>query len=132
MPPDAPAEFEGVTTMTLFRNAIITITGLNLKHEGDSACAAMGKNSKKDRKSVYGRYALRNHLRSRLRQKLVACNKVSIAIKGAPVWAVLRGRPLVRKRSSKEGRPRRTAHTGVTNSPVHTTRTSIGISRRSM
>lgn len=71
--------------MTLFRNAIITNTALNLTHGGDTACASMGKtsgkNCKKDGKSVYGRYALRNYLRSRLRQKLVAktscCNKGS-------------------------------------------------------
>ena len=39
--------------------------------------------------------------------------KVSIAIKGTPVWAVLRGRPLVRKRfleggAATEDRPYRT------------------------
>ena len=43
------------------------------------------------------------------------------AIKGTPEWAVLCGRPLVRKRFIEEGRPRRTAHTGLANSLVHPT-----------
>jgi len=56
--------------MTSFRNAIISNTGLNLERERHTACGSSGKNCKKEGKSVYGRYALRNHLRSRLRQKL--------------------------------------------------------------
>ena len=43
----------------------------------------------------------------------MTCNKGFVAIKGTPVWAVLRGRPLMRKRfieggAAKEDRPYRT------------------------
>lgn len=57
--------------MTLFHN-VTTATRLNIERDNEPACGSSGQKSGKHaspRKSVYGRYALRNHLRSRLRQK---------------------------------------------------------------
>src|SRR6185369_2071495 len=48
-------------------------------------------------------------------------SKRTLAIKGSPVWAVLRGRPPSMKRFLIEGLPRRTAHTGVPISLIHST-----------
>lgn len=59
--------------MTLFSNTVTTITRLDMERERETTCGSNGQNYKKETspgKSVYGRYALRNHLRSRLRQKL--------------------------------------------------------------
>jgi hypothetical protein len=59
--------------MTLFRHAVTTDSRIDIERKHETACGLNGENGKKEaspRKSVYGRYALRNHLRSRLRQKL--------------------------------------------------------------
>ena len=59
--------------MTLFSNTVTTITRLDIEREHETACGSNRQNQNKETspgKSVYGRYALRNHLRSRLRRKL--------------------------------------------------------------
>jgi hypothetical protein len=56
--------------MTLFRNAVITNTRLVRECEHERACGSSGRSRRNLSKTVYGRWALRNHLRSRLRQKL--------------------------------------------------------------
>jgi hypothetical protein len=59
--------------MTLFRNSVTTHTRLDIEREHETACSSNDQNCRKEAnpgKSAYGRYALRNHLRSRLRQKL--------------------------------------------------------------
>ena len=59
--------------MTLFRDAFNTNARLARERKYQIACSSRRQNRQKDMsrgKSVYGRYALRNYLRSRLRQKL--------------------------------------------------------------
>jgi|GEM_PF-5066556 len=43
MPQDAPADFEGVITMTLFRNAVITNARLDREGEHERACGSSGR-----------------------------------------------------------------------------------------
>ena len=72
MPQAARADLKGAMTITLLRDAVITNTQLDLGHENRTAYRSSGRNPKKETsagKFVYGRYALRNHLRARLRQK---------------------------------------------------------------
>lgn len=59
--------------MILFRNPIIANPGLDRGRQYQTTPGLSGQHLKRTasaRKSVYGRYALRNHLRSMLRQKL--------------------------------------------------------------
>jgi hypothetical protein len=72
-PVDALADFEEEINVALVRNRVISNTPLDGKQEHQTAFGSNGQNRKKRArpgKSVYGRYALRNHLRSRLREKL--------------------------------------------------------------
>ena len=80
--------------MTWFRHGVTTNTRLDIEREHQTACDS--HNPKKElgfSRTAHRRYALRNRLRSRLRQKLVECND-EIA---SPVRAVLRGRPFSRR-----------------------------------
>jgi len=59
--------------MTLFRHALTTKTRLDLEREQETACGSTGQGANRQprfSRSAYRRYAFRNHLRSRLRQKL--------------------------------------------------------------
>ena len=58
--------------MTLFR-ICVTNPRLDMEREYETPCEANRENRKSEPrlgKTVYGRYALRNHLKSSLRQKL--------------------------------------------------------------
>ena len=70
---DALADFEEEINVALFRNTVITNTRLDGRREHQTAFDSNGQNRKKKAsagKSLYGRYALRNHLKARLEKKL--------------------------------------------------------------
>lgn len=59
--------------MTWFRHAVTTNTRLDAEREHEAASRSRGQNSVSEpsfSRTAYQRFALRNHLRSRLRQKL--------------------------------------------------------------
>ena len=59
--------------MTGFRHAVTNNKRLDIEREPETACSSSGRNPKKEpgfSRTTNRRYVLRNHLRSRLRQKL--------------------------------------------------------------